>query len=230
MQSPPARVSVGRILRASRRVLARLKRNPKAKSLAAKLQAPHDALKNANLALTEADDQAEDAGAAVDECDALAREAVVDFQMNLVTAVRRDYTSPEYIAVFPEGLEKVKRHGGAELRKDVQAIVKHISKLAQDSPLHAQTKPLQACVDAYGPALQSEEHALALLAEAETTLAVARAKWLLVYDGLAGDVRSLFPGRRSFVESFFPQWSQKAAKKTGLRGADDRKKEQNAEE
>lgn len=66
---------------------------------------------------------------------------------------------------------------------------------------------------AYGPALAEDDKAAALLAQTETHLGVARAQWLLAYDALYGDVRSMFPGRKAFVESFFPAWTKKKVEK-----------------
>jgi hypothetical protein len=212
MQSPPATVGVGRVLKNSRRCLGRLKAHPKVCILAPKLQVAHDALKKANLALNDADDAAQDSGAAIDMCDSLAREALTDFQLGLVALVRRDYKCPEYLAFFADGFDATKRRSGMELRTALLAIGAHIATLAKDSPLQAHSKPLQACVAAYTPALAGDEKAQAALAQAQTQLGVARAQWLLAYDALAGDVRSMLPGRKALVQSFFPEWTKKKDK------------------
>ena len=212
MQSPPASVGIGRILKNSRRCLGRLKAHPKAMALAGKLQGPHDTLKKANVALTDADDLVQDSGAAVDVCDALARDALTDFQLALVAKVRREYKSPEYLSFLPDGFESAKRRSGALMRTLLLAIVAHIQTLEKGNPLHVHVKPLIACADAFEPALLHDHKAQTALVQAETHLGVARAQWLLAYDSLYGDVRSMFPGRRPLVESFFPDWSKKKEK------------------
>ena len=212
MQSPPASVGIGRILKVSRRVLGRLKGHPKAKALVPKLQVPHSVLKKANVALTDADDVCQDTGGAVDVCDVLGRETLTDFQIALVGVVRRDYKSPEYLAFFADGFETIKRKSGAELQVALKGIADHILTLAKDSPLQVHVKPLVAASDAFVAPLKADGIAKAALDQADKNLAAARALWLLAYDGLYGDVRSMFPKRKAFVESFFPEWSKKAEK------------------
>lgn len=149
-------------------------------------------------------------------CDALAREALVDFQLGLLGVVRRDYKSPEYLFFFPDGFDAAKKRSAGHMRAVLLAIVAHIAMLEKGSPLQAHAKPLNACAVAYVPALAADEKAAAAMAQAETQLSVARAQWLLVYDGLYGDVRSMFPGRKALVESFFPDWTKKKVEKVEL--------------
>lgn len=216
MQKPPEGVGTGRILKNSRRTLGRLKAHPKAKALAPKLQAPHNALKKANVAVTDADDALQDAAAAVDVCDALAREALTDCQLILVAVTRRDYKSPTYLAVFPNGFDAAKKKSGAELRDELTGVVEHIETLEKTSPLQAHVKPLKACISAYTGPLAEDAKASKAATLADTNLSVARAEWLLAFDGLYGDVRSMFPGRRALAESFFPEWSRKTEKPVKL--------------
>ncbi len=77
-------------------------------------------------------------------------------------------------------------------------------------------KPLQACIAAYTGPLADEEKAQIASTKLETQLSVARAHWMLAYDVLYGEVRSMFAGRRTLAESFFVEWGKaRSAKASG---------------
>ena len=76
--------------------------------------------------------------------------------------------------------------------------------------------PLQACIAAYTAPLSEDEKAQIASTKLETQLSVARAQWMLAYDVLYGEMRSLFAGRRTLAESFFVDWAKaKSAKASG---------------
>jgi len=207
MQLPPKSTAAGRILRVSRRTLARLKANPKAKALLPKFKPAHDALKAAQLAYNDADDVAIDASALVEECDYNAREALTDFQLDLVAFVRRDYTAALYVHFFKDGLGAAKDGQGQVLQATLTAVIGHLATLPVDHKLQVHAKPLQAALAAYAEPLAAETKALAARDAAWTALDVARNQWLTAYDALAGSLRALFPGRKAFVDGFFARWT-----------------------
>ena len=212
MEIPAETVAVGRILRASRRTAARLKANPQAKVLQPKFKAQHDALKARQTAYNDADDLAIDAGATVDECDVNAREAVTGFQLDLVSEVRRDYGHPLYVSFFAKGFAAAKDSSGADLQTVTTTLVSEIAKQPKDSKLHAHSKPLKAAADAYTAPLADQKKAQANKNAAATALSIERSKWIAAYDGLAGELRALFPRRKALVESFFGRFSSTRSK------------------
>ncbi len=72
--------------------------------------------------------------------------------------------------------------------------------LDKTSPLHAHVKPLQACIAAYTAPLAEDEKAQIASTKLETQLSVARTHWMLAYDVLCGEMRSLFAGPSSHRE------------------------------
>ena len=204
--------SPGKRLRASRRTLARLKANPKAKALVPKFKPSHDALKAAQAGFNDADDHRIDVAAVGEEADFSAREGLTDFQLELLGVVRRDYKDPTYFTYLPEGFDAAKNLSGAALRDRLIAIVDLLTKEPKGSKLAAHIPPLNALIAAYKVPLADLATADKALGVADTALTVAKSKWLEAYDSLAGELRALFPRRKAFVDSFFPE-GKKAKKK-----------------
>ena len=218
MQMPALSTAPGKLNRMSRRTLARMKANPKAKVLVPKFKAFHDALKSAQAAYNAADDARIDAAAVVEEADYNAREALVDAQLDLLTIVRRDYKDALYVTYLPEGLDAVKALSGVALRDRMTVLAGHLAKEPKGSKLAAHVMPIAAVIAAYkAPVidLAAADNALAL---ADTALGVAKTKWLAGYDALAGELRALFPRRKAFVDSFFPD-ARKPRKGGGADGS-----------
>jgi hypothetical protein len=85
------------------------------------------------------------------------------------------------------------------------AILDNAKGEPKDSKLLPLLPALKDSVAAYKQPLADDDAAAKTLAKADTALGVAREQWLLTYDALAGDLRSLFPRRKAFVDSFFPK-------------------------
>ncbi len=204
MQMPAISAAPGKLARMSRRTLARMKANPKAKVLVPKFKIFHDALKSAQATYMDADDARIDAAAVVEEMDFNAREVLTDCQLDLLSVVRRDYKDPIYVTYLPEGLDAVKSLTGVDLRNRLMVLVTVVSKEPKGSKLAAHLVPLNAAIAAYKVPLTDLETTDKALVVADTALSVAKTQWLAAYDALAGELRALFPRRKAFVDSFFP--------------------------
>ena len=203
MRLLPANSGPGRMLRHSRFTRARLKSNAKAKALVSYLEPAHLALKAAQLAAVEVDDALMDARAPVTEVDTAADEVVVAFQLDLLKQTGKNYSDPHYVAYFPKGLGEVRRLHG-------QSLAAELSRIEQTLTAQGKTGPLATYIPKFQQLQKEWQGPLAALkkvTENQTQVGIvldkAKHDWALAYDAIYGHLRALFPGKKTFVESFF---------------------------
>lgn len=218
MKMPAVTTSTGKLLRSSRFTLARMRANPNAKKHIVDLEPHHKALKAAQLAGNDADDEVVDADATVFEVDYAAREQLTDLQLNATAFVRRDYEHPLYRALFPKGLGDVKKLQRGELRDDVARVRSVLTDLAAEHALKKHAAPLAKTFKAWEAPLLGLTKANDAMGKADVALKAARSAWFDAYDGLAGSLRKEFPRQRNFVDSFFPEVKSVKVKPKGVEG------------
>ncbi len=162
------------------------------------------------------------------EIDTEAADWLTDLQMDCFKFVKKNYKDPFYVALWPNGLTDAKKLSGTAAVAEIKRICEYLKDLPKDHPLHSACDKGVALQKAYVEPVKGLAAAQTAEAKAWTQRNQARQAWLLAYEAAYGGLRAMFPGRRSFVESFFVRFSKASAGgtapvagETALEGADE---------
>lgn len=203
MRLPTITFGTGRVLILSRFTLSRLRSNTKAKALVVSLEPAHKALKAAQLAVIDASDGVLDMRGPVAEVDEAAQELLTAFQLDLLKLVNKDYNAVTYRKFLPKGLTEARRAKGTELAAVIGGLLLVLEAEGKSSPLAAYAAKFADVSKNYAKPLADLKKARETEILAGNALEKARHDWIVAYDGLYGQLRSLFAGRKKYVESFF---------------------------
>ncbi len=203
MRMPAQSFAVGLLLVRSVFLLSRLNSNAKARALIAGFQPLHDALEAANDAKRKADNAELFARGPVVEIDQLVAVFLTIFQLDVLKVVAKNYDDPLYVAIFPKGLKELRKLHGQALLDELMRIALRLKELGTAHPLAAHLPALAAFAKDYAAPLKTLKAAADAQDAADVALSHAKKVWRAAYDGIAGSLRALFAGRKTYQESFF---------------------------
>lgn len=203
MRMPAVSLALGLMLVRGFYLLSRLNSNAKARTLLAQFQPQNEALEKARDARQKADNAVLFARGPVVEMNENVDLFLTVFQLDLLKCVGKNYDDPLYKALFPKGLTEVRRMAGQQLCDELVRIGTRLQELGKSHPLYPHLAALNVLVKDYAAPLKALKSALDAQEAADVVVQNARAVWRVQYDAIAGALRQMFPGRKSYQESFF---------------------------
>jgi hypothetical protein len=210
MQMPPANVSPNQLFRYGLYLIARLKRRPKTLPLAARFE-PFQARIRELDRLTE-DREAEISlflalrDGADEDLDGL----VADCEGEVAQSVKRDYSDPRYVRLFPDGgYSAITRAALDAEEKGVEKLLTALGELAKADPadpLPAKYLPLlTAALKDLRDSRGNHQTAVKAAAEARAILDLAKLEWRNAYRAIFGALTEMFPHNKKLVARCFMQ-------------------------
>lgn len=206
MKSFDERSAVGGMLKAGTRTIAMSLGHPKAKNLIAEFSKAQSGLKKCRDLNNDADDALIMATAECDLQRELTNETAEEFQIALEGVVRKDWSDPLYKACFPKGLTAFKDQDSSEYADNLPALVATITE-SGDATLKKFVPRFQKHAKDFEKPLAARDQAEKLARSAGLKLSKCKIEWLDAYAALEGSFNAMFPRRKRFVASFFPQAS-----------------------
>ena len=195
-------------------LLSRLNSNAKARTLIPGFKPVHDALQKAADGKRNADNDELFARGPVIEMREIVAVFITVFQLDLLKVVAKNYDDPLYKAMLPKGLTEFRKLSGQALADELARIILRLQELDKTHPLVAHLPELQKLVKDFAVPLKDHKAAVAAQVAADVVALNARAVWRVEYDAIAGSLRKMFPGRKSYQESFFYAEAAQRAKKS----------------
>ena len=174
----------------------------------------HDALEAASDARKKADNAVLYARGPVVEVNEAVAVFLTTFQLDVLKVVAKNYDDPLYKALFPKGLADLRKLSGQLLCDELVRMGTRVQELGKSHPLATHAAALNTLIKDYAAPLKALKVAMDAQEAADVVVATSKAAWRLAYDGIAGSLRKLFPGRKSYQESFFYPEPAASVKKT----------------
>ncbi len=213
MRMPSLAVSLGLLLVRGFFLLSRLNSNAKARTLLPQFQPQQDALEKARDARQKADNAVLFARGPVIEANETVAVFITTFQLDVLKVVGKNFDDPLYKILFPKGLTEVRKLAGQALCDELVRIATRLQELPKGHPLLVHLPQLNTLIKDYAAPLKALKTAMEVREAADVAVTTAKAAWRTAYDAIAGALRQMFAGRKSYQESFFLPEARPSAKK-----------------